>query len=151
MHVDRVAVAPANLAPVRVVQRIDQPVGDGAQHPRGHHLTRLPKAGMDGRRDIVECRQDLIGEIELPVHEDVHLGPEQYHKRRKLVIDALDQRALFFEPLRREPAGHGQILGMVGQRHVLIPLGFGCPGHVLERLRPIGPIGVGMQVALDVA
>ena len=36
-----------DLAAVRMVQGIDQRIRDRPQHPRGHHLTRLPKASVD--------------------------------------------------------------------------------------------------------
>ena len=44
-----------------------------------------------------------------------------------------------------------QILGVIGQRHVRVALGLGGLGHVFEGLGAVGPVGVRVQVALDVA
>src|SRR5207245_6227448 len=41
--------------------------------------------------------------------------------------------------------------GVVGQRHVLVAPGFCSLGHVLQRVGTVRPVGVRVQVTLDVA
>ena len=150
-HVDGVGGPRAEQAAVRMIERVHQRMRDAAQDARGHLRFGLLEAAVDRRRDVVERGQRLVRVVERAVQQDVHLGPEQHDERRQPLVDLFDQPPRFFEALQAQPVGDRQRSAVVGQRHVLRSRGR-APAVAMSsrRGRAVGPVGVAVQVALQV-
>ena len=69
---------------------------------------------MDGGDDKVEFFQQLVGKIETPVPENVHLAAGQQAKAVEILVETGDLVDLRLEVFLAQPAGLGLASGMVG-------------------------------------
>ena len=162
---------------VEVVARADHPAGrvgddvdvraaDGVERPLGQLGPRLAPGDVERRDDQVEAREQVVLEVELAVGPDLQLAAVQQPEAagRGLgrcacpAASSAANRALSAAMISRcsatrsgvEPAGDGQRLGVVGQDLVGVAAAAGGLGHDLDRVRPVGPVRVAVQVAAEV-
>ncbi len=122
----------------------------GPDDPLGLFLLGLVEARMNRADDEVEPCEYVIGEVEAPVVEDVHLDRAQEPKAVEALVEPGDFVHLTCEPVLVEPVGHGEALGMVAHRQILVAKGLCRLGHLLEAKAPVACVGVGVKVAADV-
>ena len=112
------------------------------------------------------AREQVVLVVELAVGPDLELAAVQQAEAlgRRLGrrgpgrllgrvprVERGDDLALLLDPIGREAAGDGQRLGVVGQDLVGVAAPAGGLGHHLDRVDAVGPVGVGVQVAAQVA
>ena len=66
------------------------------------------------------------------------------------LVGGANARDVFDRALVVESVGESQILGVVGDGHVLIAARFGSLGHLFDGVLPVGLDGVHVNVALQI-
>ena len=120
------------------------------EDPRRLLLRRQVEPGVHAHHDQVQLLQPFLLEIERPVGEDVH-----FHRAQEadLVVpghDLVDLLPLPGQLLGVHSAGHRQGLRVVREREVLVALRRTGLEHLLDRVLPVRPGGVHLQVAAHV-
>ncbi len=104
---------------------------------------------MHARDHDVDLREQFLGTVERAVVEDVDLDAGEDAERRHLLVQAGDDVDLLAEPVGGESVRDRQARRMVGEREVLVPERPGALRHHLDRVAAVGPVGVDVQVALQ--
>lgn len=104
---------------------------------------------MDRRDHQVERREQVLGEIERSVEEDVDLHPGVDPEGRQLLVELGDEAELLAEPLGREPVSDGEPWGVVGDDHVFVAEVDRGSGHVGQRRTSVGPVRMQVAVASE--
>ncbi len=180
LEVDLVGVALEDLAAGGVAENIDVRVFAGAQDAGGDLLGGLVEAGVDAGDDDVELGEGVVFEVHLAVEEDVAFdaGEEAEGDRGfagegvsggELALVAIPLRAAAAFELLVElggdladfggveqgaavvhAAGHGEELGVVGDRDVFEAAEDGGFGHGADGVGAVGLEGVHVDVAAEV-
>ena len=119
-------------------------------HPSSHLRLVLLHRGMDRGDDDVEGGEAVVREVEGAVRQDVAFDTREHREaieRGRIRANALGRRvrAPFVEAV-----GHGQRLGVIGDRDVLQTARLCRRDHGLERLPAIRLGGVHVHIALQV-
>src|SRR4051812_20397491 len=133
----------ADEGDVRVVEDLEEAV----RHLRGF----LCESGMYAGDDDVHLREYIVREIERPVGENVHFNAGEDLDAIDLLValaNALDMR---FGALVIESVCEGEILGMVGDGHVLVTALKGGGGHFFDGALAVGFNGVSVYVSADIS
>ena len=69
---------------------------------------------MDGGNDEVQFLEEIVGQVEIAVWEDVHFGTGFDEVSTQFSVDLLDFFFLFPELLGGESSGDAYCLGVVG-------------------------------------
>ncbi|GAB4051179.1 hypothetical protein GCM10028775_26680 [Catellatospora paridis] len=84
-------------------------VGDGGEHPRGHHLGRRAQLAVHAGHHDVEAAEQLVGLVQRPVVEDVDLDAGQQAEAVAVTgVEAFDLGQLLLQALCGEAAGDGE-------------------------------------------
>ena len=106
---------------------------------------------MHRRAHDVEARQHVVGVIERPIRADVDLGADEDPERSELPVET----PRFLDPgrdaLGTEAVRHSQTRRVVGDRVVRIALVARAPRHGLQRVVPVRPIRVSVEIATHLA
>ena len=138
-----------DLAAGAVAQDVDVRVRNGEHHPAGHLRFGHRELRVHRRDDDVEVGEQVVGQVERSVHEDVDLHAGEQAEGCESLVELRDLVELGPEPVRAQAVGDGQAGGMVGDDQVLVPERHRSPRHRLERCAAVGPRGVGMAVTLE--
>ena len=112
---------------------------------------RLAEAGMDAGGDEVQAGEHLVGQVEPAVGEDVHLDAGEQPYPFDAGVERPDLLLLGHQPLGSQTPGHGQRLGVVAEAEVVEALVAGGEGHLLQSGPAVGPVGVDVEVAPQIA
>ena len=138
--VDEAATRVGEDRQVRMIERLQESLGLAAPGEL--------KACVDRADDVVESGEHLVGQRQRPVLEDVDLDALQY--RDAADRERVDRLGLARERRRVEAVGRTQELGVVGDADVGEAGVAGRGDHRRERRAAIAPVGVDVQVALQV-
>ena len=106
---------------------------------------------MDARLHPLELGEDVVGEVEPSVGEDVALDPAQDAKRREPLVGGGDLLALAADVVGREPADGADGRRVVADREVVVAALARRPPHLLDARAAVRPRRVAVQVAADLA
>ena len=87
---------------------------------RGHLAPRHPLAAVDARLHPVELGEDVVGQVEPPVGEDVALDPAQDAERREPLVGRRDLLGLPADVVGAEAAHGADRRRVVADREVLV-------------------------------
>ena len=136
VQVQRVLRAAGDEPARRMAQAPHMRIAQRLLDPPGHRLPRHPLAAVDARLHPVELREDVVGQIEPPVGEDVALDPVQHAERREGLVRLRDLLRLPADVVAREPADRADGRRVVADRHVLVAAVARRPRHLLDVERP---------------
>ena len=100
---------------LRMAEARDRRVAHRLRHLAGERLTRLALAGVEAELHPVELGEDVGGEVEPALAQDVHLGPAQDAKRRQLLVGRGDLLALAAQVVCVEPRDDADDLRRQGE------------------------------------
>ena len=106
---------------------------------------------MHARDDDVDAAEQLFRSVERAVFEDVDLDAGEDAERRHLLVQLRDDVELLAQPVGRQAVRDRQPGRVVGEREVLVPERARLLGHRADRVAAVGPVGVHVQVALELA
>ena len=144
---------------------IDVRAADGVEGPSRQLVARLAPPHVHRRDDQVEAGQQVVVVVEPAVRAHLELAaveePEARHRpvghgpRRLLgrvpLVQRRDDAALLLHPRRVETVCDGEALRVVRQHLVGVPSPSGRVGHDPDRVDAVAPVGVRVEVALEVA
>ena len=110
----------------------------------------LIEDGVDAGDDDVHLREDVVGEIEVAFGEDVDFDSGEDRDAVDFLVGFANALDVFDGALVVEAVGEGQVLGVVGDGHVLIAARFRGLGHFFDGVPAVGFDGVHVHVALQV-
>ncbi len=120
------------------------------RHLPRQRLPLLALARVQAELHPVELGEDVVGQIELTVTPDVHLGAAQDAKRRQLLVRSGDLLALPAEVVRVEAGHDTDVPRVVADRQVLVAE-VACGGRHLEHGGlAVRPRGVTVEIAAHV-
>ena len=122
---------------IGILHRPDQPAGGLIP---GH-----AKLTVDAGDDQIEGRQHFIRKIERAVTEDIAFDALENAKIVHPGIDRVDLGLLLLHPFGIQAVGIGCHFGMIGDHQVFIAQFLCRPGHLLYRMHPVAPEGVGVD------
>ena len=96
---------------------------------------RHPLPAVDARLDPVELGQDVVGEVEPAVGQDVALDPAQDAERRERLVGGGDLLALAADVVGGQPAHGADGRRVVADRDVLVAALAGGAAHLLDARR----------------
>src|ERR1700751_1386717 len=97
---------------VRVLDRLEQTVG---------HLTAfLVELGVNAGDDKVHLREDLVGEVEVALAEDIDLNSGEDLDAFHAIADFANTLDVYEGALVVEAIGEGQVLRVIGDGDVLV-------------------------------
>ena len=106
---------------------------------------------MDARLHPIELGEDVVGQIEPPVREDVALDTAQDAERRQQLVRRRDLLGLAADVVGGEPADGAHGRRVVADREVVIAARAGGASHLLDARPAVRPRRVAVEVAADVA
>jgi hypothetical protein len=89
-----------------VAETADGGVAQGLLHPFGHLRAGHSLPAVHADLDPVELSEDVVGEVEPPVGEDVALDPAQHPERSQLRVGRRDLLTLAADVVGGEPLHH---------------------------------------------
>ena len=113
-----------------MAETADSGVAQGLLHPLGHLRAGHSLPAVHAGLDPVELSEDVVGEVEPPVGEDVALDPAQHPERSQLRVGRGDLLALAADVVGGQPVHRPDGGGVVADGQVLI-------APCAERLRAI--------------
>ena len=119
------------------------------QHALRHPVALHTQLGVHARHHHVEAGQQLGLLVERAVLEDVDLDPGEDSEGGELLVEGGHHVELTAEALGREPLGHGETGGVIGEGDVVVAQVAGGLGHLLDGAAAIRPVRVGVAVALE--
>ena len=136
--------------PGRVAEAADVRVAQRLLDALGHLPPRHPLAAVDAGLHPVELGEDVVGEVEPAVGEDVALDPAQDAERRQHLVGGRDLLGLAADVVGREAADGADRRRVVADREVLVAALARGAAHLLDARPPVRPGRVAVQVAADV-
>ena len=110
----------------------------------------LIEDGVHAGDDDVHLGEHVVGEIEIAVGEDVDFDAGKDRDAVDLLARGANARDVLDGALVVEAVGEGQVLGVVGDGHVLVAARLGGLGHFFDRVLAVGFDGVHVDVALQI-
>ena len=104
---------------------------------------------MHAAHDDVDSRQQIFGLVERAVFEDVDFDPGQQPERSEPFVDFGDDVELFFEAFGSETVRDRKARRVIGEREILVAECTRLVGHRIDRVATVRPVGVRVQVALQ--
>src|SRR5919201_1161271 len=83
---------PVQPAAGRVSEHVDVGRSDRGQNPLGHYFAGLLQVGVHGGNHNIERSEDLVGQVERAVGQDVDLGAAEYSKVGEAAVHLVDLR-----------------------------------------------------------
>src|SRR4051794_12310095 len=120
------------------------------EEPVSHFGWLLSESGMDAGNDDVHLGKDSVGEIERAVGKYVDFNTGEDLDAFDLFVGFANARDMGFGAFVVEPVGKGEILGMVGDSHVLVATLARGRSHFFDCALAVGLDGVSMNVSEDV-
>ena len=138
-----------HLAPGAVPEDVDVGAGRRHDHALGHGVTFHRQLRVHRGDDDVESCQQIVGQVEAAVLQDVDLHAGEDAERRELLVERGDLDQLVGEACGIQSVGDGQPGRVVGHHEVLMTQRPRGAGHVGDRRTPVGPQRVRVAVPLD--
>jgi hypothetical protein len=139
------AFAVASACGVR--QRVDSGVFQRANQACGHLCGGLPVRLVDACQHKLGGAQHPLRRVQAPVGQDVDLNRvQQVGTPTCALVELLDCAPSLLERLAA-----GELVRVVGNREVLVAQRVCRLRHRFERVQPVRPVGVALQVAANVA
>ena len=150
LEVERVRRPVVDQAPRRVAEAARGRMPHRLDDPRGQLPPPRALPGVQRDLDPVELGEDVVGEVERPVREDVALDPAQDAERRERVVRGRDLLALAPHRVGVEPRDdpHCRVWSQIARYSY--PRARGGLGHLEHRGLPVGPGRVHVEVAAHV-
>ena len=146
----RLRPAPPDEQPAgAVAEDVDVRAGDRRDHAPGHLSALHAQLRVHARDHHVDAGQQLLVLVERAVFQDVDLDAGEDPERREVVVERVHDLELLAQTVGREPVGDLEARRVVGEREVLVPEVAGLAGHRRDRVAAVGPVGVGVQIALQ--
>ena len=101
--------------PVGWLRQLHGRVAQRLLDPLGHLAPRHPLAAVDARLHPVELGEDVVGQIEPAVGQDVALDAAQDAERRERLVGGRDLLALAADVVRRSARGTAPTAGVWSQ------------------------------------
>ena len=105
---------------------------------------------MNARLHPVELGENVVGEVEPAVRQDVALDPSQHAERRQLLVGGGDLLGLAADVLGREASHRAHGGRVVADGEVLVAALAGGAAHLLHTRPAVRPGGVAVQVSANV-
>ncbi len=141
------AAAAGDEPPGAVPEHIGVRIGHRLDHSPRHRRRIHRQLGVHAGHHHVEALEEFGFLIKRTVLENVDLDAGQDPHRRDRVAQFVDDVELLAQALGRQAVGDFEARRVVRQRAVLVPQFLCREHHFLDRGRPIGPVGVHVQVA----
>jgi len=106
---------------------------------------------VKARRHPVELGEDVLGEVERAVRQDVALGAAQDPERRERLVRRRDLLALPAQVVRRDARDDADVRRVVADREVLVAERAGRLAHLEHGRASVRPGRVAVEVAAHVA
>ena len=113
-------------------------------------LARHPLPAVHAGLDPVELGEDVVGEVEPAVGQDVALDPAQDAERRQALVGGGDLLALAADVVGGQAAHRAHGRRVVADRDVVVAALARGAAHLLDAEAAVGPGRVAVQVAADV-
>ncbi len=122
----------------------------GTQQPVGLLVAREIERGMDGADDEVQAPQDIVGQVEATVLQDVDLHAFEHREAVEVSVERVDAIDLLREAAGVQPVRQREPRGMISDGHVLPAACAGGLRHRFQRVPSVAVLRVGMEVAAQV-
>ena len=132
----------------RMADDVDVGVLDRGQQASGHLLAGLVEIGVHGSNQDVEPGEKVVVPIKGTVRGDVEFGPVE--DRNMVAASRLGQLAALLEGLVTGHPLHRQQRRVIGDRAIAISMAGSGGDHVVQVGKPVGEIGMHMEIAHDV-
>ena len=150
LEIDLERFATRDHSPGRMAQDRNVWVVQRVEHAAGDTIARLSLAIMHAGDDPIGFGQQIVGQIEPTLFEDVDLDALQHGNAAQPLVDLVDFGVLLSQLRLVEPAGHGDAFRVIGNGDVFQPTLLGGFGHGLDSGPTVGPGAVHVQIAADV-
>ena len=151
LDVDLVGLALLDQPAGGVEEDVGVRVPHGADDPVGLLPAREVEVRVDRDADHVELGERLVVDVERAVPVDVDLGAGEQADAVELGVEALDLAPLAAELPRVTAARHGEAHGVVGDGDVCEARFLRGARHRLQRVGAVGPVGLRLEVAAEIA
>ena len=124
---------------------------NGADNTPGHLFLVLVHAGMHSSDDEIEFGEKLVGYIEASIGTDVYLVAGEDMDAVDPLVKLLNLLYLLLQSLRIQAVSDTSSRRVVGNTQVLVAKVFSRQCHGLNAITPITPVGMHMEVALNIS
>ncbi len=125
-------------------------IRDGLQQSLGHLGRLLIEDGVHTGDNDVHLRQDIVGEVEVAVSQDIDFDPGKDGDAVDFLSHVANALDVFDGALIVKAVGEREILRMIGDGHVLIAARLGRFGHLFDGVAAIGLDGMHVDIALQI-
>lgn len=136
-------------APGAVAEDVHARVRDRRDHPPGHGDAVHAELGVHAGDDDVEAVEEFGLLVERAVLQDVDLDTGEDAERRQGGVEFVDDVELAAQAVGGQAVRDLQARRVVGEGEVLVAEGTRGLGHLQDRGPAVGPVAVGVQVALE--
>ena len=109
------------------------------------------ETAMDGTDDEIKHRQDLVGIVQRPIHENIGFDALEDADTRQLLLDRRDLRMLRADTILLEAVGVERRLTVIGDADIPIPERFRSTDHVFDRGGTVAIERVSMKKPSDLS